>query len=349
MSGDDDSEEKTLDASHRKLQKAREKGQVVTSQETVMSMAGVAGLLFLYSRRQDITEKLMALWVLEPAEEGQTFAVTLQNKATIVTDLSVQLVLPLLLVVIAVSVLTGMAISGGPVFSTEPLLPKFEKISPVDGAKRLFGLKAFKKFGMHVLRMTVLLATFGFILVQGWGVLLRAPICGLGCVSETLYGVVQPLVIAAVVAMVAFAIFDFLVNRSAFMTEQKMSMTEMKREMKDAVGDPQMRSHMRQTRNEMVAGPTTGPSHAMLVVSSGTAGAVGVRYVEGETPAPVLVHRTRTGDGARAMLKASGGLNVVDPGVVLMLDTVPIGGYITTEEAIQKLAPMLQRAILHAQ
>lgn len=343
--GGDDSEEKTLDASQRKLRKAREKGQVVTSQETVMSVAGITALLFLYSRRLDITEKLQALWVLEPVEDGQPFAILFQDKLTIVTDLAVQLVLPLLGVVIAMSVLTGVAISGGPVFSTEPVAPKFEKISPVEGVKRMFGLKALKKFGMHVLRLAILLGVFGLVLLQAWGVLLRAPICGLGCVSETLYGVVLPMVIAAVAVMTVFAVFDFLVNRSAFMKDQKMSMTEMKREMKDMMGDPHLNAFMRQTRHEMVSGPTVGPSHAMVVVAAGSKGAIGIRYVEGDTPAPVLVHRTRSVDGARAMLKASGGLHVVDHATFALLETVQIGGYITTDKAIQALVPMLQRAI----
>lgn len=342
MSGDE-SEEKTLQASQRKLKKQREKGSVVTSKEAVMSVVGIAALIYLYSMRFSIAEKLAALWVLEPAYEGQTFWLQLQSKTTIVWQLGLELVMPLMGIVIGIGILTGMLVSGGPVFSMEPINPSFDKINPAQGFKKLFSRKAMMSFLMNVIRLTVLLVVFGLILLAAWEALLLAPVCGLLCAIEAWDGVLFPMIVGAVAVMTAMAVFDYMVQRAEFMNEQKMTQSEFKREMKDQMGDPHMRGHLKQERKSMLT-TNTGPSKATLMVSAGGKASVGIRYVEGETPAPLVVARVKSGPAIRNMARKSGAFEHVDADLFEALGGVAVGGYITTDELIGKIAPLLQRA-----
>lgn len=342
MSGDE-SEEKTLQASKRKLKKQREKGQVVTSREAVMSIVGIVALIYLYTMRQPMAEKLAALWILEPEFEGQSFFLQLQTKVAIVWSLTLQLVLPLMGLVIGVGILTGIMITGGPVFSLEPISPNFDKINPANGFKKIVGRRALMTFMMNVIRLTILSIIFGLILFLGWEALLLAPVCGLGCALETMDGVMLPMVIGAVAVMAAMAVFDYLVQRSEFMHEQKMTISEYKREMKEQVGDPHLRGHLRSERKKMLTTPT-GPSYATIIVKAGSSIAVGIRYVQGETPAPLIVARLRKAPAIRNMAKKSGAYEHADADLVKALAKVQVGGYITDDELISKIAPILQRA-----
>ena len=338
------SEEKTLPASRRKLRKAREKGQVVTSKETVASAATATALIYLYLRRDAIWEKLLGLWVMDPRDEAMPFLQQLETRGAIVSSLALEVMLPLMALVIATSVLLGLAVTGGPVFSVEPLSPKFSKINPASGFKRVFGRKAMMTFLMHMVRLTALVVVLGLTLMAGWGALINAPVCGLGCATDTIQGVVQPMVIGAVATMTIMALFDYLVQRSEFLREQKMTQTEYKREIKDQMGDPQLRGQMRRDQRQMVQTPT-GARQANLLVSAAPGVIVGIRYVEGETPAPMVVIKARGPDPCKRLRSVSKALVVPDRELAAALATKPIGGYVTEDELITQLAPMLHRAL----
>lgn len=339
---DDSSEEKSLPASQRKLRKAREKGQVVTSREAVMSMTGIAGLGYVYAMRGPIGERLALLFTLEPAGT-QGFAEAMESKVAILWQLGLEIVAPLFGIVIAVSILGGLLVSGGPVFATESLKPTFDKVNPASGFKKVLGRRALMSFLMNVIRLTVLLGAFGLILVMAWGAMLRAPICGLGCAAESMDVVLLPLVAGGIAIMLVAAGFDYLVQRSEFLREQKMTLTEFKREIKDMQGDPHIKSQQRRDRRDMVQNPT-GAGQATLVVRGRAGLAVGLRYREGETPAPLVVAKAKSAEAARRLLAASKAHAEADDGLAEILAGTEVGGFVTDDETIMRLAPMLQRA-----
>lgn len=341
MSGEE-SEEKTLQPTNRKLRKQREKGSVVTSREAVMSVTGVASLTYLYSSRFRISEKLGALWELEPAP-GQTFALQLQSKMVIVGQLGIEVVLPLLGLVIGIGILAGMLVAGGPVFSLEPLMPKFEKINPAAGFKRLFSRRAMMSFLMSVIRLVVLLVVFALVLLSSWSALILAPVCGLGCAVETWEGVLFPLVVGAVAVMAFMAMFDYLVQRAEFIREQMMTLSEYKREMKDMSGDPHLRGHLKKERKSMLT-TSTGPAFATIMVSDGNKLSIGVRYVAGETPAPLVVAKARGAKAIRQMASKSKAFEQQDSDLVALISRIAVGSYITDDEMIARIAPILHQA-----
>ena len=346
MSGDESSEEKTLPPSEQKLRKAREKGTVVTSKETLASLVAVAALAYLYLRRHTLAEHMAALFLLEPSDPAgsRPFALMLQDKTAIVWDLALLVVAPLFALVVALGVLGGMMIAGGPLFAPEVLAPKFEKINPASGLKKVFGRRALLTFLMHLFRMALLAGVFALVLVGGWSALIRAPLCGFSCAVEALDAAAGPFVFAAIVLMLIMALADYLVQRSEFLREQKMSVSEFKRELKDREGDPHLKGRMRQDQRDLVESPT-GAKLATVVIEGPDGAAYGIRYAEGETPAPLVVARARDAAGAGRILRASGAPSFIDARLTDLLRGKTVGDYITDDETIEVLAPHLQRAI----
>ncbi|AGT08873.1 EscU/YscU/HrcU family type III secretion system export apparatus switch protein [Paracoccus aminophilus] len=340
MSGS--SEEKNLPPSRRKLKKAREKGQVVTSREAVASISMAVILIYLYARHAAIAADLRALFTVE-APETANFAGALAEKARISLRLGAGVVLPVMIAAIAVSVLAGMVVSGGPLFSTQALAPDFTKLSPASGFKKIFGRRALMGFLMHLIRLSVLLTAPALLLWGSLGGLIAAPPCGISCTGAAALALLQPIVTAILAMLVLAALLDYMVQRSEFMREQRMSISEFKREMKDQDGDPQLKGQMRANQRALVERPT-GLAQATAIIHAAPDLAIGLRYVEGETPAPLVVIRARGSTAVSRLLRAASKARISqDAAAVAAISGVAVGDYVIEDAQIQAIAPFLRQ------
>ena len=132
-------------------------------------------LIYLYFRRGWLGEKLVQLFLLNDEDYERGFWFMLQVKTDLIWTIGLQIILPIFVLVITVSILLGMSVAGGPLFSVEPLTPKFEKINPAAGFKKIFGRRAMMTFLMHLVRLVLMGGAFTFIVVAGWSALIRAP------------------------------------------------------------------------------------------------------------------------------------------------------------------------------
>jgi len=342
-----DSEEKTLPPTQQKLKKQREKGSVVTSKETVGSVVVASVLVYLYVRRGWLGEKMTQLFLLDDEDYDRGFWYMLQVKTDLIWAIGLQIVLPVFAMVITLGILLGLAVAGGPLFSVDPLKPKFEKINPAAGFKKFFGRKAMMTFLMHIVRLSLMVFAFGFVVVAGWSALIRAPICGFGCITQALEANALPLVVAAAVLMCSTAILDFLVQRFEFLREQKMSITELRREIKDMEGDALIRARREMIGMEMAETPT-GASRAVVLISNAPHELIGIRYIEDETPAPLVVIRAKGADACRRLAGSVDVPSYIDSDLAKVLSKTPVGDYVVDEPTVMALATYLQRAMAEA-
>lgn len=337
------SEEKTQPPTEQKLKKAREKGNVVTSKDTLASVTTLVVLLYIFMRRNQIGRDLASLFEISP-DPDLDFALILAGKTEIIFDVMAGILLPLIALVLSIGILLGMAISGGPLFSTHPLKPEFKKIDPIGGFKKIFGRKALMTFLMHFIRVGILMTVLAFSYWYSIERLIPAPRCGLGCELEGFEEIVIPLVITITAFLTLFAGFDYMVQRSEFMREQKMSMSELKREFKDREGDPHLKGQMKSDQRDMVERPT-GLNQASVIIHDAPRIAIGVRYVDGETPAPLVVVKATGGDACQKLLSRSPVHVAHDAEVIENIGKVPVGEYIVEEEVVMSLVPHLQAAV----
>ena len=342
MSGE--SEEKTLPPTRHKLKKAREKGQVVTSRETLSSVSTLAVLLYLFARRGAIWRDLRTLFLLEPAP-GLTLMQDLHERARLAMDLATGILAPIMGLVIALTVLGGVAISGGPVFSLTPITPDFSRLNPASGLGTLFGRSAWMRLLMHVIRVGAIAALLVAMLWDQLGVLVPMPPCGIPCMGQAVDSILGPLLVGLTAILVLAGLLDYLVQRAEFIRQQRMSVTEMKREFKDQDGNPQIKGALRQTQRDLVQNPT-GLSQATLILRDGARQMVALRYVRDDMPAPLVVARARGGAAGRAVrqaLRTRPGLVVVeDAAAVAALSGVAVGEWIATDEQVAAVVPHLR-------
>lgn len=304
MAGDQ-SEEKTLPASKKKIDDARKKGQVARSKDltTAAGLIGATGFLLLGGGT--IVASSAAMFTVAGDMAGGDFALGLRAVSDAVQAAAVASVLPVLAVVPALVVLGAMVMLRGVPFATDPITPKFENISPVEGFKKLFKLRALIELIKSLVKVAALGAILAALLAGGVRALVLAPGCGMGCVRTVFSALAGPLLAATCVLFLAAGLADVALQGWLFRRDQKMSVSEAKRERKETDGDPILRRERRRLTREAAAGVgRLGVAAAVLMVHDGGQVAVGLRFRRGETPVPLVVCRGRNARAAELMARA---------------------------------------------
>ncbi|GHB11888.1 EscU/YscU/HrcU family type III secretion system export apparatus switch protein [Salinicola rhizosphaerae] len=299
------SEEKSLPPSAKKLRDARKKGQVTKSADLVTAMVMLACTLYIGVSASRIVARVEGLIDLTARLYTEPFDTLWPRLIAQAGEVLVISILPLVALTVLVVILTNVVVSQGFVFAAEPVLPKAEKVNPVEGFKRIFSVRGVTEFLKSLFKMTALAVALIVVYRLGLQSLMESSQCGLGCVQGTFLDLLQPLVITALIAFLIVGAFDVLLQRWLFRRDQRMTKTEQKRERKDQEGDPTMNQARRKQRREMHAlNAKIGVQHASLMVGTGDGWLVGIRYVRGETPVPVITCKA-SAENAPALLESA--------------------------------------------
>jgi type III secretion protein U len=340
----DESEEKNLPASHKKLTDARRKGQTSNSKDLVSGFTMLAATLYLLNQWPMMRDRLVGLIDIVSASTDRPFAETWQRAVYGTIDVLVMTTVPLLVIVFAVAVVMGMAATGGPVFSFETVKLQFDHISPMKGAKRIFSSKNVIEFAKSLVKVVVVTVAFWTVLRGYIPPLFQTPSCGEGCLGQMVISTLQPLAVTAVIAFVVIGILDMPLQRHLFLKEMRMSLTEKKKEMKEMEGNPLIKAERRRLQF-MFAGKKVrkGVRHAAFVVAQEDR-VVGIRYHREDEPVPLICSKAR-GQAADDMVAEARRLGIPvaeDPSLVDVLIPHAVGDRIPPD-AYTDVARLLVR------
>lgn len=286
-----DSSEKTEQPTPKRLEDSRRKGQVPRSVDlgaAAVSLAGAAAVLLFGTNIASDLSHMMSSGLTVTALE-------LRADDLVARDLAAELlrgfsaILPLL-VTVFVAAVAAPALIGGWNFSSEALVPKGNRLNPLSGIKRMFSLKS-------VMELAKALAKF--IFVGGFGAavivwqadrvmhLARQPV---GSAIASAAEICALALLAMAFALALIALIDVPFQLWNFRKELRMTRDEVKREVKESDGSPEVKARIRSIQNALARGrmmqdvPT-----ANVVVTNPTHFAVALRYQEGRDAAPVVV------------------------------------------------------------
>ena len=343
-----DTEEKNLPPSQKKLRDARRRGQVEQSQETVNSLKIVIGLLYCIVATPATVILFVQVYAIAagaiPLPFGEAQETVLQRTLEMITDIS----MPLYAIVIVSVIITSILVLKGFVFAVEPIVPRPEKINPVSGFGRIFAVRNFVTFGTSFVKVFLMVATLGAVLWGGFRWLTRLGYCGFDCVVPVFVRLTLAVIAAAIVLFILGAIFDILLQRWLFRRDMKMSRTEMKNEMKEMFGSPEIRGERRRLQREAAqgGGARMGTANAAVVIV-GSKGAIALAYDANRVPVPVTVAKGYD-DSAEKIVNTAQGLSipvVSDPQLVeSLIRAAPLGQPIP-RQAYTPVARILSQVI----
>jgi flagellar biosynthesis protein FlhB len=285
-----DSSDKTEDPTQKRLDDAHEKGDVAKSQEvnTWFVLAGATLVLSSFSGSigggilMPLRNLVANSWMIH-ADGAGLMALSQSLGYALMAALGV----PFLM--LALAAIAGNVIQHRLVWSADGLKPKFSKVSPGAGFKRIFGKQAAANFLKGLFKVLALGAVMTAVLWPERYRLEAMVRFDPAAIMGVTIGLTLKLMGAVVAMLAAVAIFDFFFQYRTWFERQKMSLQEMKEEYKQSEGDPHIKGKIRQLRQQrMKKRMMAAVPKASVIITNPTHYAVALSYERG-MPAPICV------------------------------------------------------------
>ncbi len=290
MADSDSDLEKTEKPTPRRIQQAREEGNVPRSRELsifAILVFGFAGFWMLSS------------WILARADaliiKGLKLDKFITNDSSLMMDHlgemfvdGLILISPIFVILIVASFISPFALKSI-IFSTKALIPKFERLNPIEGIKRLFSLMSLMELGKAILK-TALLGGIGLVLL--WKD--RAELLSLN--SEDVYraighsgNLVMWSIMIIVASLIIVVVIDVPFQVWNYYDKLKMTIEEIKKEMKEMDGNPFVKSRRRAIASQLSRGQMiSAVPGSDVIVTNPTHYAIALSYKDGMS-APKVV------------------------------------------------------------
>jgi flagellar biosynthetic protein FlhB len=291
VADENDSSTKTEEASPRKLEEARKRGDVAKSTDVsaFASLAGAAGFLAIAGgwMARDLAQQLQP-FVAHP----DAFDLSADG-GVIVMRRALMALAPIVVGVMGSAALCGAGgnlIQHGFLFVPDKLAPNPSHLSPAEGFKRLFGLDGLIHFLKSGLKISLVGAVAWFVLRPHFGDFQLLVGMDPNALLPLAIEMIKALFWGVITLLGVGAIADWLWQRQRFMQRMRMTKEEMKEDFKQSEGDPHVRARLRQMRFERAKRRMMqNVPKATVVVMNPTHYAVALRYEAGDTPAPLCV------------------------------------------------------------
>lgn len=284
--------EKTEKATPKRKQDERKKGNVFQSREvgTVLSLVAV-----VYSMQ------LLGPWILSELERRMSEYFALAGSLPVVADSDVKnlflqagicfavTILPIMVIGSLVSVLCTIAQTRGLV-AFESLKPKFNRIDPIQGFKRLFSLRGFVELLKSILKIIILGIVIWGQLKDLMPVIPRLMDMTIPQAMTVAGSAIMEIVKNVAIIMAFVAAADYLYQWYEYEKNLRMSKQEIKEEYKQTEGDPQVKGKIREKQNMMARRRMMqNVPAADVVIRNPTHYAVALKYDAKRNRAPVVI------------------------------------------------------------
>ena len=288
MAEEQQGQEKTEEATPRKLEKAKEEGQLARSRElnsvAIVTFGALAAMMVAPSLAQHVIDT------------ANYFFTQASNKDLVMTEQlgrvaseSASAVLPFLLIMFAAGVFSSVGV-GGFVFSTKALNPKMSRMSLLKGLGRMFSEKAMVEFAKSVAKVALIGLVSTLVLNTLMSKLLVLGALPFEVAASTGMSYVGWALLLIGLVLVFVAAIDVPFQIAQHKKQLKMTKQEVKDEMKDSEGKPEVKAQIRNLQQQaaqrkmMDDVPT-----ADVIITNPEHFSVAIRYDSNVMNAPILV------------------------------------------------------------
>lgn len=291
MSEESSGQEKTEDPTSRRLLEARKKGDVLKSMEVPSAAVLLFGLLALYALKAYMYDHFL-LVMRHYFSHLHTLNVTPDNMMPLTLEAMTffALLVGPLMVIIFLTALSANYVQVGFLFSTEKIVPKYEKIDPLKGLQRLFSMQTLFTTLKSVAKLVVI-SWVAYSVVKA-NVHNLLPLMDQSPLAIFIFYVRVSfwMFLKAALIIVVLAAIDWLFQRWQFMKKMKMTKQEVKEEAKSTEGDPHVKGRIRSIQMEMARKRMMAEvPQADVIITNPTRLAIAIRYDNATMKAPQVV------------------------------------------------------------
>ncbi len=283
--------EKTEEPTPHKRQKAREEGQVPRSKELTTLLMLLAGWVLMVSGGEHLVRNLMhllhnglvfdSLLMLDPR--------LLLTRASSLISQGFLAILPFVIGLFLTAISSPMLL-GGINMSGKSLKPKFSKLNPFSGIKRMFSAQMISELVKAVLKVVLAVSGGAIFLTANKDRFIRLIFEPLGMAIGDVSSLIIGCLLAVILSLIPMVAFDVFYQIFSNLKKLRMSRQEIKDEFKQQEGDPQLKGRVRQIQRAMAQQRMMEDvPQADVVVNNPTHYSVALKYQEGSMGAPKVV------------------------------------------------------------
>ena len=286
-------EEKTESATPKKRREAREKGQVAKSKELTTAILLLLTFLTLRIFATSIVTNLTDLIIL-----FLSFPVNIENVVKIenVVDIYTKCIwifFKIMAPILLISAFAAIALNYlqvGFLFTLKPLVPKFNKMNPVEGFKNIVSKKAFVEFIKSISKIGVIGYVIYSYLRNNFEVIPELLTMDILETAIFIGNTVINTGIRVAVVLIVISVFDYGFQFWEFEKNLKMSKQEIKEEYKMTEGNPQVKAKIREKQRQMsLRRMMTEVPKADVIITKPTHFAIAIKYDTTKAEAPIVV------------------------------------------------------------
>ncbi len=286
-----DGQEKTEQPTSKRLDDARKKGQIARSRELNTMAITLIGGIVLVSMSSYLGSGLWELMTNNftiPRQDMYDTTAMVNRLALAIQD-ALFMLMPFFLAVVVLAIASSVAL-GGYTFSGESLAPNFGKLNPISGLKRVFSLRGLVELLKALAKFVLVGSATGVALWSTLGNFMSLSQMDLNHAASEMSDLIGGSFILIASTLILIAMIDAPFQLWQHKRQLKMTRQEVREEMKDTEGRPEVRGRIRNLQRELAQRRMMEEvPKADVIVTNPTHYAIALRYDQDKMLAPAVV------------------------------------------------------------
>ena len=284
--------EKTEDATAKKLQTARDQGQVPKSQDLSAGVTLVVAVLLLFFYGGAVMERfaISIRGVLQHEIAGSPFYASDATDSFASAMTTVVLIVAPVMVVAFIAAYLSNFLQIGWLFTLKPVQPNFGKLNPQKGVKRLVEPKNFVKTGVNIVKLAIAIGMTSLLMSFRLDRLAALPTLSVGGAAWMVGVTIFEVALLLSIFLFLLGFVDWLYQRWQYKRDQRMTKQEVKDERRSMEGDVETKRQRQRMYAEIVRNQIRGATpDADVIVTNPTHFSVAIKYDDASMHAPTVV------------------------------------------------------------
>jgi flagellar biosynthetic protein FlhB len=288
---DEDESQRTEEPTARRLRRANEEGQYASSSEATGAAVVLGAVAMLVYMGGVWFTQITQYFAAGFSFDRKTLDTPMLLPGVFASQLSngLLMILPLMLLTAVLAIL-GAGATGGYHFSMAAVAPKFSKLNPWSGIKRMLGSHALVELIKAVLKFSLVTFVLYLMLERHFAALLSVGNLDVGPAMALSGQLISESMLWLAASLLLIALIDVPYQRYSFMKRMRMTKQEIKDEMKDMEGRPEVKQQIRRRQREVATQRMMQKvKDADVIITNPEHFAVALSYDPSSDGAPILL------------------------------------------------------------
>lgn len=283
--------EKTEKATPQKRQESKRKGQVAKSAEVPAALIMIGGILLLNFMGGWILDQLLAIYRVNYTQyiQWEWSSTNVRTLFEQMTFNAMKIMAPIMAMAMVFGFL-GNYVQIGSLFTTEPLQMKLERLNPIEGAKKIFAMRALVELIKSLLKIAIIsVAAFSILWAEKEELFLLSQ-KSIGYSLSFIGGLVFKMGLVTSLILLVLSVLDYMYQKYEFEKGIRMSKQDIKDEYKKSEGDPLIKSKIKERQRQMSMNRMIQDlPNADVLITNPTHYAIAIKYDAETMEAPMVI------------------------------------------------------------